>query len=285
MVLIAGNHDLSRVTELAFETDASFAEARALASRIKAGEPLHDEFTRRFPRIPTPGLAERDYGGFRVEQRLLVQELLLAGRFVLAAATTLGDWPALLVHAGVSTRELAILGLPDERSPRRLAAALNNWLTQAVARVEGAWSRGEPAALALEPLHVAGGEGREGGGLLYHRPVNVNRAQRKETPEDLSPERPRRFPVENLPRDLVQIVGHTAHKRSREELEPWVSSRARSLPRGGGTRTLRFDDEPLYDLGLVPHRPGAATMVMIDGGMSDEQVTAVDLVPIGPPVG
>lgn len=283
VLLIAGNHDLSRVTELAFETDESFAAARALAERVEKQPELRDEFTRRFPRIPTPEIATRDYGGFREEQRTLVQELLLGRRFVLAAATSLGESPALLVHAGLSTRELDILGIPSERDPLGIARALNRWLEDAVARVAKAWQHGELAALELEPLHVAGAAGVEGGGLLYHRPVNSERPNRRETERDLDPARPRRFDARKLPRDLLQIVGHTAHKRSKVELEPWVSAAARDMERNQGHRTLRVDDSPIYDLGVLPHHRGAATVVMIDGGMSDDAVHRIDLLPIAPP--
>lgn len=283
VLLIAGNHDLSRVTELAYETDASFAEARELAARVAKDEAAHEEFTRRFPRIPTPEITTKDYGAFREEQRTFVQELLLERRFVLAAATELDGNPALLVHAGLSTRELDILGIPGERRPRTIARALNRWLDDAVARVAEAWRRRELAALQLEPLHVAGAAGVEGGGFLYHRPVNSERPNRKETERDLDPKRPRRFDARKLPRDLLQIVGHTAHKRSKVELEPWVTAAAREKERNQGHRTLRMDDSPVYDLGVLPHHQGAATVVMIDGGMSDDEVDRIELLPIAPP--
>lgn len=277
VALIAGNHDLSRVMELAFESDASFAEARSLAAAGDAG------FAARFPHLPTPDVALKDFCGFRVEQRALVQELLLQRRFLLGLATSLGDQPALIVHAGLSTRELSILGAPDEREPRALASLLNRWLFDAVDRVAPTWSRGEPAALSLEPLHVAGCSGREGGGFLYHRPVNPERPNRKETALDLAPDRPRRFDARILPRGLLQIVGHTSHTRSRVELVPWTTARAAATERGGGHRTLRMDDAPVYDLGVLPHHATAATVVMIDGGMSDPAIDDVELLPIGAP--
>jgi len=286
VLLIAGNHDLSRVTELAFESDASFADARKLVSDIAKQSdptPLRAEFGRRFPHIPTPELAARDYAAFREEQRALVQQLLLDGRFVLGAATELDGAPALLVHAGLSLRELDILGIPEVRDPAAIARALNDWLTAAVARVEGAWRRGEQAALALEPLHVAGTTGLEGGGFLYHRPVNSQRPNGRETASDLASDRPRRFDATRLPRGLLQIVGHTAHKRSREELVPWVTPQADAVLRGGGLRTLRMDDAPVYDRGVLPHHAGAATVVMIDCAMSDDELDDIELLPIAPP--
>src|SRR5207249_4203044 len=87
VVLLLGNHDTSRVQELAFETDESFDGARALGEEIEALRKqagrtpaedtrlrsLQDRFGRDFPRIPTPEVAARDYASFSVAQRTLVQ--------------------------------------------------------------------------------------------------------------------------------------------------------------------------------------------------------------------
>jgi hypothetical protein len=256
-VLIAGNHDLCRVIELSHETDESFGTARA-----SADDP---DFTTRFRRIPTPLVAKRDFNGFTVEQRALVQSLLLQRRFALAAVSAIHGRDALLVHAGLSMRDLAVLGIPHERDPERIARALNTWLDDRVDRVADAWRAGQPASLDLEPLHFGGGGGVEGAGFLYQRPVNGDVVE-------AGGDRPRRFDARELPRDLIQIVGHTAHKKSREEFGPWVTERARAAEYGGGIRTLRVDENPIYDLDILEHRPGAATMIMIDAGMSDPRV-------------
>lgn len=79
----------------------------------------------------------------------------------------------------------------------------------------------------------------------------------------------------------MQVVGHTAHKKSREELGDWVTPRARAIEYGGGLRTLIVDEDPVYDLGLLEPREGAATVIMIDAGMSDERVTEYPLLEIG----
>ncbi len=92
-------------------------------------------------------------------------------------------------------------------------------------------------------------------------------------------DRPRRFDARTLPRGLLQVVGHTSHKKAREELAPWATERAASQ-RNGGLRTLRVHDGgPVYDLGLHPHAPSGATMVMIDPSMSDAELD-VPLLPL-----
>jgi hypothetical protein len=267
-VLIAGNHDLCRVIELAYETDESFDEARALAASGDVST-----FTERFPRIPTPLIALRDFNGFTVAQRSVVQTLLLERRFALAAVGTVRGYRALFVHAGLSMRELAILGIPQEREPDRIARALNAWLDGRVERVADAWRRGECAALDLEPLHFGGARGVEGAGFLYQRPVNGEVVE-------AGGDRPRRFDARQLPRGLVQVVGHTAHKKSRDELGAWVTPNARNIEYGGGLRTLIVDDHPTYDLGLHDPRPNAATMIMIDAGMSDDRVADYPLLEV-----
>lgn len=289
VVLLAGNHDLARVQELAFETDESFAAARDLGRALKeerARDPqspriaaIRDEFHARFPHIPTPDIAARDYNAFRAEQRTTVQTLLLARRFALAAVATLAGHDALAVHAGFTMRELELLGPPS--SSAEIARALNRLLDERVDRVRQAWLRGEVAALDLEPLHVAGTTGAEGGGLLYHRPANPDR-EGADAAWELQRDRPRRYDPRRAPRGLLQIVGHTGHKKSREELRPWLSAEADAVPFGGGLRTLRIEhgEDPRYELGVhAPARDGA-TLYMIDAGMGDARVEDVPLLPI-----
>jgi len=281
-VLIAGNHDLCRVAELAFETDESFAAARTLGVEVialKKSDPsspriaeLRAEFNARFPHLPTPEIAGRDFNGFSAAQRTVVQTLLAERRFALAATGDVGEARALLVHAGIGPRELELLGVRAEAEA--VARALNQALDRAVDRVADRWRDGQTAALDLAPLHIAGSPGVEGGGLLYHRPVNLSRT---EAPD---PARPRRFDARQLPRDLLQVVGHTAHRKAREELQPWASERANAVE-NGGIRTLRVGDgEPYYDMGVLPHERGTATVIMIDGGMNDPIVTDYPLLPL-----
>jgi|GEM_PF-455225 len=276
--LVFGNHDAARVMELSAVDDAQFARAGELARSIAdtaqrdgwvaASRRERAEFLPRFPEIPTYGLAGRDYASFCVEQRQLVIELLLAGRFHLALAGELLDGRAvLLTHAGVTARELALLGMPDERDPRRIAARLEARLHDAVERVRADWQRGVMTPLSLEPLHVAGRAGEEGGGLLYHRPACPERrgADRR---WEFEPTRPRRFEPRTLPPGLLQVAGHTGHHKCMAELgDAWPTNAARHRAHGG-IRTLRaHGDRVIYDLGILPAAPGAADLYLIDSEM------------------
>jgi hypothetical protein len=255
--IMLGNHDASRVMELAgFDDDARFAEARTLARNDDAA------FAARYPDVPTPGTVGRDFASYSTEQRALVIELLLARRFRLALAAELADGRrALVTHAGVTTRELALLGVDAE--PFAIAAALERALAQAVDRVRPQGERGEhTAALSLEPLHLAGVAGEEGGGLLYHRPSNPDRPDASA----FSPTRPRRFDPRRLPAGLTQIAGHNGHAKCMHELGDWVQPGARARAHGG-IRTLRVvdGDAVSYDLGIAPARADAADLILIDG--------------------
>jgi hypothetical protein len=133
--LIAGNHDLGRVGELASFDDATFAVARArarVAYDAKDAE-LEKALLRDYPALPTSELAARDFGGFCEKQRQLVEQALSAGRLVAAKA-----WNdrVLLLHAGITSDELDVLGVADEErtSALGIAAALNAALHEARAR-------------------------------------------------------------------------------------------------------------------------------------------------------
>jgi hypothetical protein len=279
VILLAGNHDLSRVMELATIRDDEFATARDLARAIDDAErrdatraaaaAARAEFAARFPTLPAPGVVGRDYASFSSEQRTLVMQLLLAGRFHLALAGVLVDGREVLItHAGVTGRELGILGIRDV-SPRTIAAVLEGELLAAVDRVRDDWQRGELAPLCLEPLHVAGRNGVEGGGMLYHRPSNPDRPDADKAWE-LDPSRPRRFDPRTLP-PITQLVGHSGHAKCVYELGPWVTANAQSR-KHGGIRTLRVDGgQVTYDLGVAappvaaPTDRRVADVIMIDG--------------------
>src|SRR6185503_8124975 len=122
VVLLLGNHDASRVMEMAHLTDEQFEAARKLARSIDetehrdgdaaAKQRTREEYVPAFPELPPPGVLGRDYASFTTEQRALVKQLLLAGRFHLARVGELPDGRiALITHAGVTTRELGILGI------------------------------------------------------------------------------------------------------------------------------------------------------------------------------
>ena len=284
LVMIAGNHDLSRVMELVSIDDARFCEAGELAREIYALPHADrgartDEFRARFPELATTGYAGRDYNAFTVEQRVLVQRLLLAGRFDLAAVEQHGDVPVLCTHAGVTRRELALLGLADSRDAFAIARVLNERFAAAIADVADDWRAGIATPLSLEPLHVAGADGKEGGGLLYHRPADPDRpgADRE---WELAAHAPRRFDPRDLPRGLTQLVGHTGHSKAWKEMPQWREP-AMTGERGG-LRTLRVrGDDVSYMRGIHFGAPDDAIVWMIDPEMhyvpSADAVAVFDL--------
>jgi hypothetical protein len=264
-VIIAGNHDLGRVGELADFTDALFAEAQAEADRLYDGddtdEVLERAFLSRFPQVPTVELVARDFSAFRAEQREWVTHLLRARR--LRAAYAAG--PGLLVlHAGVTLEDLSVVGLSEQRlaDAGAVAEALNRALDAAV----DAWKGGR---LIVPGLHHPGsadhGEGR---GIFYHRPsLRPDEADRtRVTPR-------RRFDPRRLPVGLTQVVGHTRDKRSRELL---------CLPgevRDGVLRHLITDGERIHYAHGTPSSPGPgeAALIFTDGGMRESPVEAYEL--------
>jgi hypothetical protein len=284
VVLLAGNHDLSRVQELGLETDASFAEARELAleafAEAQAGRDasrLEAQFIERFPAIATSELARRDYLSFSEEQRALVQALLVSGRMRVAHAAALptGE-PVLLTHAGITSRELAMLG--DPAGAEAVAAALNAFARRAIDRVRDAWGRGEPAQLDLEPLHVFGRGGREGGGLFYHRPARPHRPA-SDAAWEFFPEAPRRYDPRALPPGLVQACGHSGHRKCRKELDGWVMPSA-EYPHGGLRTLAVFGDDVRYEGTIVPPRAGEATLYLIDADMNATDPDRYGLLPL-----
>jgi len=260
-MILAGNHDLSRVTELWRVTDAQFTAARLLAEQIAAGgdAELEARFLREHADLPTPEVARRDYSAFTEPQRALVQALLLHGRLALACTgRTLDGRALLLTHAGVTRRELAILGAEGERGARAVAGRLARALATAVDEVRPRWAAGAPARLRLEPLHIAGSGGREGGGLLYHRPSIRPDATAA----------PRRFDPRALPLGLLQACGHAGHRKCRGDLGDWVAPSALAVERGG-LRTLRTDGERVvYEMGIQPVAPDQAGLYMINAEMN-----------------
>ena len=276
--LLLGNHDSSRVMELIAITDERFAAARAFAQALD-GDPARDaRFHAAFPELPTAGLAGRDFASFSAEQRALTIELLLAGRFDLALVGELSDGrTALLTHAGVTRREIAMLGAAVE--PRAIAALLQARLSDAIDAVRADWTGGRPTPLSLEPLHVAGVPGEEGGGLLYHRPTNPDRRGADRSWE-LARERPRRFDPRNLPVGLTQIAGHTGHNKCLAELAGWATAAARGR-KHGGIRTLRLARGTVtYDLGIAEPADNVADLILIDGELRRVPAAEVELLPL-----
>lgn len=204
VTILLGNHDAARVMEFSDAPDD----------------------------LPAQALVERDYASFAVPQRALVERLLRARRFALAATAARDGRPLLLTHAGVTAREVALLGV-DAR-PEPLARALAGALERASAR--------GLSPLDLAPLHVAGAKRREdpatpeGGGLLYHRPADPAHSK---TAADFDLARPRRFDPRTLPRGLAQVVGHSGDARNRRMMPAWL---APDLPPYASVRTLVVGD-------------------------------------------
>jgi hypothetical protein len=278
--LLLGNHDASRVMELVAISDERFAAARAFARALDGDPARNARFRAAFPELPCPGMAGRDFASFSVEQRALVMELLLSGRFALALVGELPDGrTVLLSHAGVTGRELALLGAAAE--PAVIAASLQAMLAAAVDQVRDDWGRGALTPLSLEPVHLAGVPGEEGGGLLYHRPSNPERrgADRSSAPP-LTATRPRRFDPRTLPLGLTQIAGHTGHNKCLEELDGWATAAAHGRQHGG-IRTLRRDGQTVsYDLGVAPPADDVADLILIDGELRRVPAAEFALLPL-----
>ncbi len=241
--ILMGNHDACRVMELHRISDEDFAAARRLGDA--------PEFHARFPDIPTPDIARRDFSSFSTAQRAIVQKLLLSGRMVLAAAgRSSSGRPVLLTHAGVTIRELALLGIPDERRPEAIAEALNGLLAERLERVRADWLAGRAAPLDLSPVHIAGTTGSEGGGLLYHRP--------RSSPSEWERQSARRFHPAALPDRLLQVCGHTQHRKMPELLDA-----VPDIPEGA-LRSLWYDGGIRYESGLIERD---SALWMVDSGL------------------
>lgn len=275
VVVLLGNHDLSRVMELAGCSDEGFAAARALAVEIRArvsrGEEaaeLLSRFWTEHASIPTPGLAARDYSAFSEAQRALVQRLLVTRRARLASVVELAAGAtALATHAGVTRRELSLLELDEERDPARIAEAIEDRLRAAVDAVRPRWEAGENAPLDLSPLHEMGRAGREGGGLCYHRPAHPDRERDRPRPGSVAR---RRYPPQDLPLGVTQIVGHIDHDKCLEELAGFDVSRAVGLA-PGALRRLSVGERVRYEPFAPDPAVGGgshASLILCDGGMN-----------------
>lgn len=248
-VILAGNHDLARVGELAPFDDAGFRRARARADRAyrdgEADERLEAALRADYPTLATAEVLARDLSCFEAAQRALVTRLLRAGRLLLAHEHR----GLLLVHAGVTRRTLRQLGIAAT-SARGVAQALNRFLARRVR----AWRRG---ALDLSPFHVPGDSAGEGGGALYHRAADPARFD----PGSFRGPRPRRFDPRDLPRRFPQAIGHVRHGKAATLMPGWTVGPADG---DGPIRTLAFEgDTPRYQAGLQP----GALLYFLDGGM------------------
>jgi hypothetical protein len=262
--LVLGNHDAARVMELAGVGDAEFVRLRAAAKELAGVDDAPARWAA-LTDVATPGLVARDYAAFTEAQRRLVVELLRAGRYRLGVAGTLaGGQPVLCTHAGVTRRELEILDAGA--TPVAIAAALDRRLRDATAARHDDWASGRITPLDLSPLHVAGRQPEEGSGLLYHRPAEVA-------------ESGRRFHPRELPPALVQVCGHTTHRKAVKELRTWATPEAVAADHGV-LRTLTVDGGAIrYDVGIVAPPAGAAVLYLIDASINDPDLDP-ELVPL-----
>ena len=250
--IIVGNHDLVRVGELSSFTDEAYLEARARADEaLEASQQA--SFLARYPMLASPAVISRDYSCFDVRQRTLMTRLLKSRRVRLAVAAAPD---LLLVHAGVTTDDLALLE-PQGADAPAIAAALNRYLDDRLTR----WKGDGPFDLA--PLHELGsaktGEAR---GILAHRAANpagrkVDRANR-------------RFDPRTLPAGVTQAIGHINDKKCRELMGDWADS---PTPVYGALRGLSLGEQPSYHLSCEE----ADRLIFLDGAMHQAEPAEYEL--------
>lgn len=258
--LVAGNHDMVRVGELARFDDESFQGARAEALRIyRDGRTDPDgeaAFLARHPDVPTAETVARDFSSFRVRQRDMVLAALRAKRMRLAHAFAKD---LLLLHAGVTVDDLDALGLSarEHADAFAIAAAMD----AAVERALAGWD-GTP--MTVDRVHVPGnardGEGR---GILYQRAGDPER----EDPKLYEGPPRRRFDPRRLPRGLTQAIGHIRDRKSRSLLGRWAPP---GEPADGVLRHLRTDGRDVHYAIGTPEAIGAggdALVLYTDVGM------------------
>lgn len=260
--LLAGNHDLSRVIELASFDDAAYAQARSEADAVYRAERPdpsgESRFLTRYPQFAGTESLSRDLSAFSTAQRALVVDILRAGRFRFAFAPS--DH-VLCVHGALTPDDLVMAGVaePQHADAHAIATSLNRFFDAAVEK----WDRTSP--LDLRPLHQAQslrtGDGR---GILYQRPAHPERAEAHEV---AGPPR-RRFDPRTLPRGLTQVVGHIRDSKCRELLAPWVMEPPRPE---GALRHLVTDGRRVVYRAGPPHTPVGASeacVLFTDGGMN-----------------
>jgi hypothetical protein len=277
VLLLAGNHDLSRVGELAGFDDATFATAHDEAVELRA-VPMHTPgrherrraFLDRHRALPGVGVAARDWSGFEARQRLAIGSLLVAGRFRAAWAAA-PDF--LLVHGAVTPEDLRVFGLPDEAHADAvvIGEAFQEWFEDAIE----AWSSpGTPpgAPLDLEPLYRIGDAERgESRGIFVQRPADPDGG--RDHPQLFEGPPRRRFDPRTLAPGLAQVTGHIRDAKCRELMPRW-SDPGRSVD--GPLRHLWTDGACVRYTSGVPgdgvraaQAAGAAALIYFtDGGMN-----------------
>jgi hypothetical protein len=282
VVLLAGNHDLARVGELAGYDDARFAHAHAEATalrRIPMNDPQRaarrQRYLERHRALPSVGVAARDWAQFEARQRGLVRSLLVAGRLR-------GAWAAapdlLLVHGAVTPDDLTPLGVKDEEFHRAepIAEAIQQVFTRAVAALDG---DGEGAPLDLAPLYVIGSAERgESRGIFVQRPADPGLG---DPTLFFGPPR-RRVDPRDLARGLAQVTGHIRDQKCRELMPAWcepgpaLDGPLRHLWTNG--RAVRYARGLPGDLARAGQAAGEAALVYFaDGGMNHAAPGAYEL--------
>jgi hypothetical protein len=262
VTLLTGNHDLSRVGELAAFSAVEFDAASRMARELYRLDPPDAEreasFFARFPALPSIELAARDLSTFRPEQRTMVRALLERGRFRLAAEFS----GALLCHAGITSEHLTAIGIPKDAhsDARRVSEALNASLQRAVKL----WEQNPTSPLEIPHLHRSGSHATgEGGGILFHRPARPSNAH----PDDGAPDLfSRRYDPRRIPRGMIQITGHVRDAKSRSLLGAWALDDAGA---DGQLRSLTIrGDQVEYRKGVPKPEPGLTAMLFTDGAMA-----------------
>ena len=250
VTLIAGNHDLARVGELAKMDDATFHRAQEEADKgyldnapVRPEQAFKDEYD-----LPGWEVVARDFSAFKERQRALVSDLLSARRMRAAFAPSA---KVLLVHAGVTSAALEAAGAGEAKDARVLANALNRTLYAAY----DAWRAGTTPRLTIPGLHVPGSAAGEGTGIFYHRPSI--------TPQSAAG---RRFHPRELPPGITQVIGHIGDAKCRELLGLDASA-----AKEGPLRHLVARGESVHYAQGLPESDApaddAAVMIFTDGGM------------------
>lgn len=257
VILILGNHDLTRVSELGGYDDAGFEAALAEAREAyRDGDPDPERearFLDRHPAFPSAEMAARDLASFRESSRAQVVELARQDRWRVGWAAG----PDLLVtHAGIGRGDLEVLGVRPDAGAAALAAALD----EAVLPALRAWEPG--TRFEVPGLHrPAGREHGAGAGIFYQHAAHPSSI------EDPGAQPRRRFDARELPRDLTQVVGHVRDGRCRSLLGPWVADPGE---RDGVIRhLLAAGEDVVYRQGAPPPaRPGEGRVVFVDPRLS-----------------
>lgn len=271
VVIMASNHDFSRVGELAGFDERTWAEARQEAIALRAipmgttgRQERRHAFLERWRVLPSVGVLVRDWGTFETRQRDLVAALVRGGRY--QAAWAAAD-DLLFVHAALTPDDLDLIQFPagPRGDARAIAGAVQVVLSEAVA----GWNGG---ALSVGELHRPGsyadGESR---GILVQRPADPDTGDM-----DLFRGPPRRrFDPRILSgmAGVTQVVGHIRDNKCRDLMPRWHD---RAPSRDGPLRHLWTDGSTVRYARGMPHAAEveqiaggrAAGMIFTDGGMN-----------------